>query len=528
MQHLAPGGGVDLVGPAHDLASLELDRLDRAGHQLELRAAAPQRVDQRLAQRDGAVPGQAIAPGLEEVGPRQVPGRGLGGLVAIDRQVDPLLGLGVGLGEAEVDRGVVDRVAAEHQHGVDLAGVELIGDCLQLAEGVGLGGRQHLDGAAEVAEQLVEALHPGVDPGRLGRAAGDQARAAVGGEVLGQRRQEVVGAVAAEVAAVGSVGQLEPVLRGQLGLEIEHEGFDLLRAQRQAVVRGAAGDRVAALDRVDPAHLPFRLALAGEAAGVAQGVGVGGERVVVERQHAQRALEVVQRPQRLAEGHLAAGGLVLAADRLPAGPGGLGEALGELGPQPRHARRAAGLGHHGDAGAAAGAVGQALLEPAIELLPAGVLGAPLLQPDDALAAVRVIHLEGGGLRVNICGAGTCGVIGVALDLRRATIVAGHHQAHAPAAQLHGRGEAARHAGHAALGAVVEGDDGLLLPVAAGGPGQRDRRPYQLQEPTPRGLGPALLVTGRKFGGGELLVLGGGGELLEAAPVGPVGFASVQR
>ncbi|NBQ15490.1 MAG: hypothetical protein EBU31_13010, partial [Proteobacteria bacterium] len=157
---------------------------ERSDH-LERAAAAFGRIEerghQRLRDRHGAVGGAGVAPVLQEVRHRDVPGaaRGARRLVDAVGEVHHGLGLGHRGGEAEVGGRIEHGVRAEHHQRVDGARVERGRHLLDAGDallGVGAGG---LDGAAVRAELGVDGGSHGVRGGGLART-GDHERLAAG------------------------------------------------------------------------------------------------------------------------------------------------------------------------------------------------------------------------------------------------------------------------------------------------------------------------------------------------------------
>ena len=94
------------------------------------------------------------------------------------------------LGEPEIGRRGVHRVAADDDEDVDLAGVH-VGD--EIPKRVELIGRFRFDRLrvddrlADVAKRLVDAVRQGVDGGRLAVAGDDEAAAAMRLQILSDR-----------------------------------------------------------------------------------------------------------------------------------------------------------------------------------------------------------------------------------------------------------------------------------------------------------------------------------------------------
>src|SRR5688572_21284378 len=111
------------------------------------------------------------------------------------------------------------------------------------------------------------------------------------------------------------------------------------------------------------------------------------------------------------------------------------------------------------------------------------------------------------------------MVRVALDLRRASLVALDEQAHTGAGKRHGRRVEERLAGDELFGLPDVGKDLLCrLPGAGRDTGQRQRSAHQLQESAPADRIEPLGGVLRKLPVQELLELGRLGDRLETAPV----------
>ena len=83
------------------------------------RTSAVERCDQRLPHRQSSVQRSAISPGLESMGPRQVPGAALRCFVVIQAEVDRSRDIRQELAESKIGRCVVYRIPTEDQKGLD-------------------------------------------------------------------------------------------------------------------------------------------------------------------------------------------------------------------------------------------------------------------------------------------------------------------------------------------------------------------------------------------------------------------------
>ena len=298
------------------------------------------------------------------------------------------------------------------------------------------------------------------------------------------------------------------------------DGEHVAARHRQALIGGGAGERERALRHPQPVH-PSALGRApgGEAAGVAQRVGVVGEDIVVEAEHDLGLVEVELRPQRRAERQRGALALGVAGERLPLDPARLGERRGEAPPQRGQRRRGALLGEHREGGAAGRPQRREVRRrEGGELVPARGQLAPALAAHHLRGAVGVVELEHHGLGEGAGRAEARGVERVALDLDRPPVVAGDQDAGGGAAELDRAGELLRHAGQPPLGLVGEGEDRLLGPAARGHAGHRQRRADHLEERAAGGGSEDLVRQVRELLLDQRPELGRVSEIVEAAPV----------
>ena len=442
------------------------ERLDRA-------LAPEEREDERLDDGQRPVARPRVAPGLEEVGERRVPRGERRRLVEVRAEVDDLLGLLRGVGEAEVGRRVVGGVAAEHDERLHLARPER-GD--ERAEAVAVRQERVLrlvvrDGRALVPERRVHRGDGRVDRRRLSRPGEHQRGAAVVEEVLHERAQE--GGV--EAVHGGSRRRRVDVeaRRSQVGEEARRERRNEARAEAEAVVGVGTGDRQHGLDRPQTAHLVLRPADApagGEAARVADHLRVGVEEVGVDREDRARLLEPVHGEERPPERpgdalvHVSlAGGLV--DDETGAR---------ELRPERRReAEERRGRGGRQEEGEAVSPFVRARpLRPARdERGPARRLAAP----PHGRGAVGVVEVEDRRLHARARRAAARRVQLVALDLRGPPLVALDDESPRAGGAGHRRGVAAGDARNDLLRSLDVGDDVGLGPAARG---ERSRRAEQ--------------------------------------------------
>ncbi len=363
---------------------------------------------------------------------------------------------------------------------------------------------------AGVAEQVVDGVRQGVDGGRLRFAGDDQRRAAMRGQVLGDRADERLAA-----GRRGAAGAADADGGGQRA----GEPVDLAALQRQAMVGAAAGDRRRRFDDVEPAQtirVGVDAAARRKGARVLHAEGVlGGQEVGVERDDDRGLLEVVDRFDVVAEGDPGAGAGVVPRRRIPLDPLGLGKAgqdLLDLGGQGRRVDR---LGQDAQAGARAGRLRRQRAahrrdEPAPRPHAA--------EFGDRVRAIRIVEGEDRRLGEQVGAAAGGRVVDVALDLGRAAFVALDQEPGGDAAERHRGGEEQRLAGNDVLGHPYVGHDQLVgLARAARDAGQRERCAHQLEESAPADrVVPFRRVRG-ELAVEEFLELGRLGDGFEAAP-----------
>ena len=294
---------------------------------------------------------------------------------------------------------------------------------------------------------------------------------------------------------------------GHGAAEAEHLGG----AHAEAVVGGTSGHGEAGLGHVEPVHAGGLATPAGEVAGLAQVVALGGEEVGVEREDDVGADQAVLGVEGAAEGQRRALARGVVGHRAPAVDAGPGEAGQQPGAQVGLGRRAGGLGQHPQPGAAV--LGEHAGQRR-ELAEVGAPGQRLAVADHAGQPMRVVEIEDGGQLVEAGAAEAGRVIRVALHLGGAALVALDHHAHAVAAAGDGRGvvggDARGHAGRA----LDVGDHLLARRLAGREAGQRRRGAQDLQEGAAgEALGRRLLAVGVGAG----LRIDGAVPLGEAAP-----------
>jgi len=121
--------------------------------------------------------------------PRALPRR----LVVVEPQTNAVPDFAQGLGELQVDRGVVHRVAAENEQRLDLPGVHVgnqRGNRLHVGGAVRLRIGRAADRRSHVAQRRVDLVDQGVDFRRLARPDDHSAPRPIGLEVLGHGLKE--------------------------------------------------------------------------------------------------------------------------------------------------------------------------------------------------------------------------------------------------------------------------------------------------------------------------------------------------
>ncbi len=232
------------------------------------------------------------------------------------------------------------------------------------------------------------------------------------------------------------------------------------------MIGGGAGDAELAFDRVQPVHRPVLGPTAGgPGAVVHRGGGVVAQRVRVEAEDHVRLRQIHDRPRRARGGGQRG---VFAPGR----PGG-----SHLLAEPPERRRAGRFAQH-----------RRLARPVAQRpveRPERVVQRGLVRPGHhRAAAVRIVEVQEERLIERAARPAAVGVVGVPLDLDRATVDAADQQAAADAVEFPGGGEQLRDAGQAAGAAAGRHRHQLLvLPPAAGHAGERQGGPHHLQPAT---------------------------------------------
>ena len=195
-------------------------------------------------------------------------------LVVVQAEVDAELHLAHRVGERQIGRRGVDRIAADDDEQIDLAGVHVGDEIAQRRELIDRLGFDRVgvdDRLADVAERLVHRVRERVDDRRLAVAGDDEARSAVRLQILGDRGDPFDASAARRRAARTAA----PHRRRSRRRSARATRFDLARLQRQPMIGARAGRGRHALDRVEPVHAlgVFRAPPRGEVARVAQAAG---------------------------------------------------------------------------------------------------------------------------------------------------------------------------------------------------------------------------------------------------------------
>ena len=457
-------------------------------------------------------------------------------LVAVEREVDRLLGLLQAAREVQVRRRVVDGVAAKHDERRDLAGRE---GSAQLRERLATKRPiRHVavhHRLAGVAEAIVEHRDERMHRRGLVRPGDDERTPAMVGEVL-RRRVEHLEVLRREARGRrGGRHRRDRLLeRGVADLDARSLGEhrrdrrEIRASHRHAIVGIRAHEAQAGLERVEARDLLLlRVGVLDaptprEVAGPLEARGLVAEEVRAERDDDLRLIEPVLRSKRAAEGHRQARPLGVVVDRLPLAPDRLGESRHEALLRVAHRRPGERFREHREAfAAAAGKAAETLGRERLELREA-IRADGLALPHREARTGRVVELEHRRLRERVAGALIERMVGVALDLERAAIEALDEQAARDAAQLHRGRVVDRDAGRAVRRTRRVGNDRRLGHAAA-------RRKAHTREGEGRAHHPQELpavVALEAIGAfGELALhvlteLGRVRAVFEAAPVGP--------
>ena len=459
---VAGDGGLPLV--AHQVVA-RAGLAGEAANELKIGDRLEQRGNERLLDAQRAVPREEVAPALECMRHRDVPGGRLGGLVSMVAEVDAQRGLGKRLAEVERTGRIVHRVDANEDERLDLALVEGVGQLLAV---LGLNhARIGLDreGLGEAVEGHVHEVGKAMHPGGLALADDDDRLATLASEVLGNGvgplGERLVGLNRGTAKCLGT-GRHGDTRGGELGGEQTGEGAHLTGCYLQAVVGGCAGDREGGLDGIEAIDLAsfgsFGLATARELAGQTDCVDAGAHEVCIEADHHVGDREVVDGvgAGNADERHALAGvrliGVVVRVDLrsgVPLGDAGEQRAVGRGGlavDDDRKTLTCALVTYHRCVHSS-----ECLFE---RRLRAGLEG--------GAAAVGVIHIEHRRLREHIGAAAAGGVLFVALNLGGTTVLALDEQTERHAAYVEVGCEEAGLAVGLVLGAVRVGENVLHL------------------------------------------------------------------
>ena len=294
---VAGDGGLPLV--AHQVVA-RAGLAGEAANELKIGDRLEQRGNERLLDAQRAVPREEVAPALECMRHRDVPGGRLGGLVSMVAEVDAQRGLGKRLTEVERAGRIIDRVDANEDERLDLALVQGVGQLLAV---LGLD-HAHIgldrEGLRKAVEGHVHEVGKAMHPGGLALADDDDCLSTLASEVLGHcvgpLGERLVGLQCGTAERLSTSGKGD-TRGGKLGGEQPGEGPHLAGRDLQAVVCGCAGDREGGLYGVQAVDLAclgsFGLAAAGELAGQTDCVDACAHEVGIEADHHISNREVV-------------------------------------------------------------------------------------------------------------------------------------------------------------------------------------------------------------------------------------------
>ena len=183
---------------------------------------------------EGSVEGAAVAPLFQIMGAVDVPVNVIVGLVLIQAVLYAQRNLVHRIGEAEVRRRVVHRIAAHDDQHVHLAGVHVADEFFQRGR---LNLRLHLhgvgvdDGIADRTQRRIHGVRQGVNRRRLIVAGNHDRRALVGLKIFHQRRDKLL------LLGLGSFAATD----AQSGSDGARHRLHFRRTHRQAMVGLAAG-----------------------------------------------------------------------------------------------------------------------------------------------------------------------------------------------------------------------------------------------------------------------------------------------
>jgi hypothetical protein len=405
----------------------------------------------------------------------------LRGLIVVGAEVDPEWDLAERFAEPQVGRRGVDRIAAQDEQHVHLAGVHVVGE---LAERLCLVDRGRLhrvgehDRAADAAEGVVHRMSERVNDRRLALARNHQRRALVGLEIPGHCLRETADAVRERRTRPART-------RHTHGLRhLPRRRFNLTGPHRQTMIGARPGRGRHALDRVQPVHAIrlLRSPARREGARIPQRPGAAAQEVGVEGEDDVRVLNAVLRLDELAEGELRAQACVVAARGIPLVPPGGRQPPEQLLQLRRQRRGADRLRQNAESGALQRLLShQCGAQRADERRPR----TDLAQVRHRTRTIRIVQAEDRRLREHVAGAEAVRVERIALDLRGAAFVTLDQQTRSDTADGHRCGVVQRPAGHHFLGLPHVGHDCLERLAGAGGDaGEAERGAHQLEERAP--------------------------------------------
>ena len=450
--------------------------------------------------------------------------------------MDRLLGLLQAAREVQIRRCVVDGVAAEDDEGRDLAGGERSAELRErLAAKRTI---RHLavhHRLAGVAEAIVEHRDERMHRRGLIRPGDDERTAAMVGEIL-RRRVEHLEVLRREARGRrGGRHRRDRLLeRGVADLDArplgEHrrDRREIRASHRHAIVGIGAHEAQAGLERVEARDLlllrvgVLDASTLREVTGPLEARGLVAKEVRAERDDHLRLIEPVLRSKRPAEGHRQARPFGVVVDRLPLAPERLGVPRHEPLLGVAHRRPGERFREHREAFAAAACESaEALGRERLELREAVGAGGLALSHREARTR-RVVELEHRRLRERVAGALIERMVGVALDLERASVEALDEQAACDPTQLHRGRVVDRDAGRAVRRTRRVGNDRRFGQSAAGRQAHARQREGSAHHPQELAAVVALEAIGAfgKLALHVLTELGRVRAVLETAPVGP--------
>ena len=353
-----------------------------------------------------------------------------------------------------------------------------------------------VDDFSHASERRVQGVNQGVNTGWLTRSGDDDRSSLVVRELLGHGLDPMLGdpVHGMRPEARGDRTKIEAECCGELFCKETRVALDVARGEAQAMIRVCPRRRVGGLDDVETTHALFAGANSPAVREETRGphhARLGLQEIGVEGDDDPRVRIVVERVDRLTEreprafAHVA---LAYARVRVEAA---VRKARAHRIPEPYEGRGVRGLRQNPQFCAAIGVVLlQLLVEELAELFVRG-LGGPMHRRG---RAVRIVQVENRGLGESVGAATARGMIRVAFDLGRTTVMALDENAEGVAAAVDGRGVVIRDAGDHLLGRAGVGDE--LLDRATKAPfktEERGHRGAELHEPASTDVGAETCV-----------------------------------